>query len=103
MSQEIMLRPPLNRSMRVLDRSLFSTSLLTSAARIFNNHHIATCRKDLEKSQDLLILDKLNVVRPDPSSELANQGRRCLLLRPEIKHDGEDNLPHSGINAHVTR
>ncbi|KAE9989640.1 hypothetical protein EG327_002441 [Venturia inaequalis] len=73
--------------MRVLDRAFFSKTIPISAARVFTNQHISQCRKDLEKSGDLIQAPRLSAIIQDPDTELAKQGRRCLLLRPEIKHD----------------
>jgi tRNA (guanine37-N1)-methyltransferase len=83
-----MFRPPLNRAMRTLDRLFFSKSIPVSAARVFTNQHISQCRKELEKSADLLQVARLSSIIQDPDVQLANQGRRCLLLKPEIRHDG---------------
>ncbi|KAF2400490.1 hypothetical protein EJ06DRAFT_582318 [Trichodelitschia bisporula] len=79
------LLPPVNRAMRTLDRAFFKKTFAISAARIFNNKHIAQCRKDLERSHDALGMDRLMNVTQDPSLELAKEGRRCILLRPDIK------------------
>jgi tRNA (guanine37-N1)-methyltransferase len=83
-----MMRPPVNRAMRTLDRAFFSKTIPISAARVFTNQHISQCRKDLERSSDLLQATRLSSIIQDPDVELAKQGRRCLLLKPEIKHDG---------------
>jgi len=46
---------------------------------------ISSCRKDLEKSKDLLRLERMQAIRPDPEE---GNGRKCLLLKPEIKRNG---------------
>lgn len=94
-----MFRPPINRAMRTLDRSFFQKKVPISAARIYNNQHISQCRKELEKSGDMLALERIATVRPDPVPDLASGGRRCLLLRPEIKHHGE--LPQAIMTLQV--
>jgi tRNA (guanine37-N1)-methyltransferase len=80
-----MWRTPANRSMRVLDRTLFGKTIDLKAARIFENRDISKCRSLLEKSKDSLPLTRFMPVRADPDPQLAAQGRRCILLRPEFK------------------
>lgn len=88
MPDEAMFRPPMNRSMRTLDRTFFKKTIPTSAARILDNKDISLCRKILEKSKEALIQNRIAPVRPDPVEEKALRGGRCIILRPEIKHDG---------------
>jgi len=84
------MRPPINRAMRVLDRSFFKKTVPLAAARIFNNQHISQCRQALQKSNDLLRLERgATSIRADPSPELGTAGKKCLLLREEIKVEGE--------------
>ncbi|EON64150.1 hypothetical protein W97_03380 [Coniosporium apollinis CBS 100218] len=73
--------------MRVLDRSFFQRTIPTAAARVSNNKDISGCRKTLERIKDMLDKSRLLVVRPDPLPELAKLGRKCLLLRPEVRPD----------------
>ncbi|KAI9838647.1 MAG: hypothetical protein M1819_004961 [Sarea resinae] len=49
-----MFRPPVNRAMRVLDRSFFKKRVPLSAARIPDNKKISKIRTELDRSQDLL-------------------------------------------------
>ena len=85
-----MLRPPINRSMKVLDRAFFNKIVPIAAARVSNNQHISQCRKELQSSGDLAFanLSRIHSVVPDPLPDLAQQGRRCLLLQDRIKADG---------------
>lgn len=84
-----LFRPPVQRSATtVLDRSLFSKTIPISAARVADRKLISKCRQQLEKSKDLLRLERSSVVRPDPDFALAASGGKCLLLRPDIKSDG---------------
>ncbi|KAF4309805.1 putative tRNA methyltransferase trm5 protein [Botryosphaeria dothidea] len=87
MSEDAMFRPPVNRAMRVLDRSFFQKTFPISAARVANNKDISLVRKALEKSKDVLAARRLQSVQPDPLPELAAKGRKCVLLRPDIKPD----------------
>lgn len=87
MPDEAMFRPPMNRSMRTLDRTFFKKTIPTSAARILDNKDISLCRKVLEKSKEALIQNRIAPVRPDPVEEKALRGGKCIILRPEIKHD----------------
>lgn len=77
--------PPINRAMKVLDRSFFRKSVPTSAARIFNPRDIARVRK--ECAPDLLQVKRVELMPPDP----LNARSKLLLLRPEVKFDGEWN------------
>jgi tRNA (guanine37-N1)-methyltransferase len=81
-----LFRPPINRAMRVLDRPFFTKEIPISAARIFDNRLITKFRTDL--SRDLLKLERISSVRTDPDPGNVEAGRKCLLLRPEVKVDG---------------
>ncbi len=83
-----MFAPPVNRAMKVLDRSFFQKTVPTSAARIFNAKDISRCRKELAVSRDALTNSRFSPIRADPDSERAQQGGKCLLLRPEVIHNG---------------
>lgn len=93
MPDDEMFRPPVNRAMRVLDRGFFQKTVPIAAARITSNKDISLVRKTLEKSKDVLTAPRLASVQPDPLPELASLGRRCVLLRPDVKHDG--GQPHA--------
>lgn len=95
MSAADMAAPPINRAMRVLDRNFFARILPTSAARIFNTKDISRCRADLAKTREMLDMDRITPVKPDPVEEQAQAGGRCILLRPEILHNGS---PHPSLN-----
>ncbi|KAH7123789.1 Met-10+ like-protein-domain-containing protein [Dendryphion nanum] len=82
-----MFTPPINRAMKVLDRSFFQKTVPTSAARIFNPKDISRCRNDLDKSRDTLGLNRIMPIRPDPEEERARAGVKCLLLKPEVVHN----------------
>ncbi|KAF1808636.1 hypothetical protein P152DRAFT_462361 [Eremomyces bilateralis CBS 781.70] len=86
---EEMLRPPVNRSMRVLDRSFFNRRIPLSAARIFNSQNISAVRNTLTKSGDGLFLPRITTIRKDPDPSLAASGRKCYLLRPSLKHNDQ--------------
>jgi hypothetical protein len=58
-----MFRPPVNRAMRVLDRSFFRKTIPLSAATVFDNANIARVRVALAKSQDALNVPRLEVIR----------------------------------------
>lgn len=87
-----LFRPPIVRSATAaLDRSLFSKTIPISAARIANPRNIAKTRTLLQKTQELLALERLINVRPDPDASLAAKGGKCLLLKPEVKAGGMRN------------
>ncbi|KAL8795524.1 MAG: hypothetical protein Q9195_001945 [Heterodermia aff. obscurata] len=76
-----MFRPPINRAMRVLDRSYFQKKIPLAAARVLQKKQIAKCKADL--TDDLLKIERLVVVRDDP----VEKDQKALLLTPEIKPD----------------
>ncbi|KAF2172521.1 hypothetical protein M409DRAFT_17754 [Zasmidium cellare ATCC 36951] len=88
-----MWRPPVNRLMRTLDRSFFQRTVELKAARVFDNKNISKCRSALERSKDALAQERLGSVHPDPDAERAGQGKKCILLRPEVRsaHDAGNN------------
>ncbi|KAG9231609.1 guanine-N(1)--methyltransferas-like protein [Amylocarpus encephaloides] len=87
-SPELMslLRPPIVRSATAtLNRALFSKTIPISAARISNVKQIGRIRSELEKSREVLRLERLGNVRVDPDPSFASKGGKCLLLKPEVK------------------
>ncbi|KAF2238087.1 hypothetical protein EV356DRAFT_441077 [Viridothelium virens] len=82
-SLDKMFRPPINRAMRSLDRAFFHKRIPICAARVLDNKTISKCLSDLQASRDILKLDRIANVRPDPVE--GSPGRRCLLLKPEIQ------------------
>jgi tRNA (guanine37-N1)-methyltransferase len=87
-----LLRPPIVRSAgATLDRALFSKTISISAARVNNLKNISKFRAGLEKSKELVKLERLINVRPDPDASRAVNGGKCLLLRPEVKPEGRSH------------
>lgn len=80
-----MFRPPINRAMRVLDRSFFKKNIPLSAARIFDMKQIPKVRAEL--GQDLLHLDRLQSVQNVEISP--GHVAKALLLRTDIVKDGK--------------
>lgn len=85
---EDMFRPPVNRAMRVLDRSFFQKKIPASAARVVDNKTISKCRTELFRSNDVLRLERYQIVRPDPDETNAKAGKKCILLRPQVDDKG---------------
>ena len=79
-----MFRPPINRAMRVLDRSLFQKKVPLSAARVFDKTKIAKLRSEL--AHDVLRLDRFQCVQSVRGSK--GEEHKALLLNPQIKPDG---------------
>ncbi|MCJ1470818.1 tRNA(m(1)G37)methyltransferase, partial [Pseudocyphellaria aurata] len=79
-----MFRPPVNRLMKILDRSFFKKSIPSSAAQVNDDRRIASLVKEL--TQDTLhskyVRGRGRVV-PAPNGS----GLKALLLKPEIKAD----------------
>ena len=94
-----MFRPPINRAMKVLDRSFFHKTIPLAAARVLEAKSIAQCR--IELHDELLKLDRVSVVKKDPKQ----RDMKALLLKPEIRPDSK-LFPSSqisgefGINYH---
>lgn len=82
-----MFAPPVNRAMKVLDRSFFQKTVPTSAARVFSQKDISLCRKELDRSHEL-VGNRIMPIRPDPSEERARAGGKCIILKPDIVHNG---------------
>src|ERR1700710_2697042 len=82
------MRPPVNRAMRTLDKAFFRKTVPISAARIFSNQHLSSCRNELLKSGDACDVDRWVPIIHDPDQSLAQLGRKCILLRTSLKHDG---------------
>ncbi|ETN37348.1 uncharacterized protein HMPREF1541_08339 [Cyphellophora europaea CBS 101466] len=72
--------PPVNRSMKVLDRSFFRKTVLLAAASVSDAKQISEVRKAIVKS-DGAPLPKF--LRDDPDQP----GTKCLLLHPRLKQD----------------
>ncbi|THC96934.1 hypothetical protein EYZ11_003595 [Aspergillus tanneri] len=79
-----MFRPPVNRAMRVLDRSFFRKTVPLSAATVFKNSDISRVRGALQKSQELLDVPKMNVIR---EVKVDDAVKKCLLLNERVKYD----------------
>ena len=79
-----MFRPPVNRMMKVLDRSFFQKNIPISVAKIVNKQHTSQLRQDL--SQDRLYLDRIPSMARVPDD--GRMDAKALLLRPEIKVNG---------------
>lgn len=83
-----LFRPPVVRSAAgVLDRALFSKTVRLAAAAIQDKTQIAKWRKSLEKGKEMLVVDRLQAIRPHPDPTMAAKGLKCLLLDASIKHD----------------
>ncbi|KAK5117674.1 hypothetical protein LTR62_005097 [Meristemomyces frigidus] len=90
-----MFRAPIHRGMRTLDRSVFRKTVPLKAARVFDNKNIFKVRTELERSKDSLQQERLGSVHSDPDLELAKAGRKCILLRPEVKAPKASPTQHS--------
>jgi tRNA (guanine37-N1)-methyltransferase len=85
------LRAPLGLGMTTLDRSVFSKTFNLAAASIRDHRNIAKYKNQL--TTDGLIFDRprFRFLRPHPDSTLAAAGRKCLLLREQVKPDGSSS------------
>ena len=83
-----MFRPPVNRAMRVLDRSSFQKKVPLSAARVFDKTKIAKLRSEL--GHDVLRLERFQCVQSIRGSK--GEEHKALLLNPQIKPDGRSRV-----------
>ncbi|TVY18496.1 tRNA (guanine(37)-N1)-methyltransferase [Lachnellula arida] len=83
-----LFRPPIVRSATAaLDRSLFSKTFPIAAARVSNPKNISRLMVQLDKSHEVLNLDRRKRLQIDPDPVLASKGGKCLLLNPKVKPD----------------
>ncbi|TVY38369.1 tRNA (guanine(37)-N1)-methyltransferase [Lachnellula subtilissima] len=81
-----LFRPPIVRSATAaLDRSLFSKTFPIAAARVLNPKNIPRIQIQLNKSHEVLNLERRKPVEIDPDPALASKGGKCLLLNPDVK------------------
>jgi tRNA (guanine37-N1)-methyltransferase len=94
-----MFRPPVNRAMRVLDRSFFRKIVPLSAATVLKASDISRVRNELQRSRDLLSAPRLNPIRVAQGDN--PDQKKCILLREGVKHDGEDTCGSVGMRITV--
>jgi len=81
-----LFRPPIVRSATAaLDRSLFSKTFPIAAARVLSPKNIPRIQVQLNKSHEVLNLERRKPVEIDPDPALASKGGKCLLLNPDVK------------------
>ena len=86
-----MFRPPVNRSMRQLDRAFFRKTVPLAAARVLKNNQIATCRSRL--GHDLLKVRTVTDVQQDLSDQGKKDGLKALLLHPGVRPEDSSSWP----------
>ncbi|KAL1955733.1 hypothetical protein VTO42DRAFT_8131 [Malbranchea cinnamomea] len=84
-----MLRPPVNRGLRVLDRSLFKATFPLASATVFESKNISRIKNELMKSKDIMHAPGIMAVKAvqDIRDKEADLKRKCVLLRQEVKVD----------------
>lgn len=89
-TQMTMLRPPLNRGLKVLDRSLFKTTFPLASATVFEAKNISRIKNELMKSKDIMHEPGIMAVRSlqDIRDRELDIKRKCVLLRQGIKAEG---------------
>lgn len=80
--------PAAARALKTLDRSLYTRMIPTSVACVRENRNISKYRKMLQKTNEILQLEKVDCIIADPDAALAAQGRKCIILTPEFKGSG---------------
>ncbi|KAK5045837.1 hypothetical protein LTR84_008930 [Exophiala bonariae] len=84
-------KPPINRSMQVLDRSFFQKVVRLSALSITDFKQISNVRSQLTKSQATIAIPMIKILREDDLTP----GAKCLLLRPGIDADQPSTWPQA--------
>lgn len=77
-------RPPVNRSMRVLDRNFFQKTLPIAAATVLDNRNLSEVRSKIQSAGNLLNVFSIKAVVSDETVP----GRKCILLQPGILATG---------------
>lgn len=77
--------PAAARAAKTLDRAVFRSTIQATAASVAENKLLSRYRKELEKTKEVLFLDRFDPIHPDPDPALASQGRKCIVLAPQIK------------------
>ncbi|KAL2178698.1 Met-10+ like-protein-domain-containing protein [Thermothelomyces heterothallicus CBS 202.75] len=87
----VIFRCPIVRSgTAALNRALFSKTIPIAAAALHDNKSISKYRKLLEASREILHAERISPIAPHPDQALANKGRKCLLLNPNVKAEASD-------------
>lgn len=92
-----MFRPPVNRAMRVLDRSWFQKKVPLSVAKVYDKTRIAKLRSEL--GHDVLRLERFQCVQPIRDTN--GDEHKALLLDPRIKPNGRSGM-HKAWNVYDT-
>lgn len=79
-----LIRPPVLAASKVLNKAAFAQTFNIAAASVRDNKRISQIRAVLTKSADLLSIERHPSIVNDPDAALAAQGRKCMLLKPEI-------------------
>lgn len=89
--------PAAARMAKILDRSLFTNTLQAALACPRDNKLLSKYRKELEKTGEVLLLHRLDYVKPNPDPAQAALGKKALVLQPKVNADGEAlTLPITG-------
>ncbi|KAI3397888.1 hypothetical protein diail_10289 [Diaporthe ilicicola] len=78
------LRPPKLQPSTTLHKALFSKTVSLAAASVRDNRNLSKLRQSLSQNGDILPMERISAIAPDPNTGLAAKGRKCLLLKPSI-------------------
>lgn len=73
--------PPVNRDMKVLERSFFQKTIPTSALTVFDPRNLSAARNKVTASNDVLQSTTIKPIIEDETSP----GTKCILLKPHVK------------------
>ncbi|EZF49715.1 hypothetical protein H103_06776 [Trichophyton rubrum CBS 288.86] len=93
-SPQTMFRPPINRAMRVLDRSFFKKTIPLAAATVFEARNLGRIKNELAKSNDILNAPRLPAIRyvQNPATE-EEKSKKCILLKEQIQANDAATWP----------
>ena len=80
-----LFRPPVNRTMQVLDRSFFKKKVLIGAVKVQDRKQISRLRSDLH--QDMLSLGRLQTIQNIQEAE--GRSAKAILLNPKVNPHGK--------------
>lgn len=93
-------RPSIARTVgTVLDRTLFNKTVPVAAARVLDVKNIAKYVKTLQNSRDIIGLERLKPTVLDPDSTFARKGGKCILLKPDVKPEGNFSIGLEAIEG----
>jgi tRNA (guanine37-N1)-methyltransferase len=80
--------PAAARAAKTLDRAVFASTLPATAALVRDNRLLSKYRQGLERTRELLRLERFSPIASHPDPALAREGKKCIVLNPDVKPAG---------------